>query len=511
MAVNSPVPGAPGDEDPIGYAHLIEAYQLDIVGWGTWTFMDRGQRRARIERRCYTIRVVPRDRDPGRHPLDHWLFALRHEGLSVEIARALLRSDALDAIRGELELRLQGTPLGKHLRRAWFLLEELSGARLAIPDLNRGNYVPLADPRRFVVGTRRAQTRQRIHLNLLGDLNFSPVVRRSKAVEAIDARVLTASVRTLLDGYDDQTVGRALSYLFNKETMASFEIERERPAQDRAEKFVALLREAPNVDRLDEETLRELQNAIVDPRYAAAGWRHAEVYVGESIDLVRQRVHFVAPRSVDVPQLMDAWQTLAESGVLNDVDPVLRAAIVSFSFVIIHPFDDGNGRLHRFMVHWSLSRASVTPSDMVIPVSAVMLSRPREYDEALETFSVPLMDRVQYGLDPMGRLLPEHVPVDFYRHPDLTAMTVALFGWLRQAVDEHLLAELTFLQGFDAARSAMRTIVDMPDAKTTLFIKLCRANGDKLSKTKRRRFFEELTDNEVADLQAAVAGAFEAG
>ncbi len=32
-----------------------------------------------------------------------------------------------------------------------------------------------------------------------------------------------------------------------------------------------------------------------------------------------------------------------------DLDPVVLAAVVSFAFVLVHPFDDGNGRLHRWL------------------------------------------------------------------------------------------------------------------------------------------------------------------
>jgi Fic family protein len=35
--------------------------------------------------------------------------------------------------------------------------------------------------------------------------------------------------------------------------------------------------------------------------------------------------------------------------------PVLFAAIITFSFVIIHPLEDGNGRIHRYLIHHVLA------------------------------------------------------------------------------------------------------------------------------------------------------------
>lgn len=40
------------------------------------------------------------------------------------------------------------------------------------------------------------------------------------------------------------------------------------------------------------------------------------------------------------------------------VDPLVAAACVSFGFVLIHPFMDGNGRLSRFLFHHQLCPGS---------------------------------------------------------------------------------------------------------------------------------------------------------
>ncbi len=37
------------------------------------------------------------------------------------------------------------------------------------------------------------------------------------------------------------------------------------------------------------------------------------------------------------------------------LDPIVSAAILAFGFVYIHPFEDGNGRLHRYLFHHVLA------------------------------------------------------------------------------------------------------------------------------------------------------------
>ena len=38
-------------------------------------------------------------------------------------------------------------------------------------------------------------------------------------------------------------------------------------------------------------------------------------------------------------------------------DAVLAAAVIAFGFVFIHPFVDGNGRIHRYLIHHVLEPA----------------------------------------------------------------------------------------------------------------------------------------------------------
>lgn len=173
-----------------------------------------------------------------------------------------------------------------------------------------------------------------------------------------------------------------------------------------------------------------------------------------------------------------------------------------------HPFEDGNGRIHRFLLHNILARRGFTPEGVMFPVSAVMARRGIEYDASLEDFSRPLMALARFSLDDEGRLAAHGDLTPWFRSIDLTAQTEALCRFMEATLDTELAHELAFLTGYDACRTALREIVDMPDRAVDLFIRLCLQNGGRLSARKRDEHFATLTGTELAEMERAVRAAF---
>lgn len=69
--------------------------------------------------------------------------------------------------------------------------------------------------------------------------------------------------------------------------------------------------------------------------------------------------------------------------------------------------------------------------------------------------------------------------------------------------------ELDFVTVFDQALSGVRAIVDMPDRRASLLVRLCMQNGGRLGAWERPRF-AELTDEEVTAMEGAVRRAMSA-
>jgi Fic family protein len=64
----------------------------------------------------------------------------------------------------------------------------------------------------------------------------------------------------------------------------------------------------------------------------------------------------------------------------NRLDPVLKAAIAHFWFIIIHPFDDGNGRIGRAITDMLLARAEGSGERFYSMSSQILIERKRYYE-----------------------------------------------------------------------------------------------------------------------------------
>jgi Fic family protein len=310
----------------------------------------------------------------------------------------------------------------------------------------------------------------------------------------------------VLSRYPTELVIRAAQYLFVKETKSSYQIEGLQPDQRRTARFVELLRRAGSVECASEDELTALQRLIVDQRYAAEGFRQSQNYVGQNLGPGRELIHYVPAKPEDVRGLMNGWEECTRRLAMAGVHPVVAAAFLGFGFVFIHPFEDGNGRLHRFLIRHALAVGRFTPEGVIFPVSAVMLREKARYGAVLESYSREVMRLVEYQLDEAGVLTVLNDTALRYRYPDLTRTTEELFAFIRDTIDRESTAELEYLVVFDAARCQLAEIVDMPDSRLDLFIRLCLQGRGRVSRNKRA-CFDELTDDEVERLEAVVQDA----
>ena len=142
------------------------------------------------------------------------------------------------------------------------------------------------------------------------------------------------------------------------------------------ERMLQFVTEALDSVRLTESMVLdlfvELWGPSVDAEIMTAaelrGWRKAPVYIRGSA--------YVPPAPGKVPQLMRVWaDTLNEMEMA--LDGVSRAAIAHWSFVHVHPFMDGNGRLSRLLMNLVLCSAR-------LPWTIIRAEERTDYFDALE-------------------------------------------------------------------------------------------------------------------------------
>jgi Fic family protein len=217
-----------------------------------------------------------------------------------------------------------------------------------------------------------------------------------------------------------------------------------------------------------------------------------------------EQVHFVCPKPEDVPNLMSGWMKFVERMQSSNVDAIAAAAAMSFGFVFIHPFEDGNGRIHRFLIHHELARSGFAPQKLIFPVSAVMLRERADYDRVLENYSKATLEFVEYELNDRGEIKVENETANLYRYWDATAFAEFLYRCVGETIRRDLREELGFLNVFDRAMKAVMEIVDMPDRRASLLVRFILQNRGEPSNKKRASEFPELTDGEITRIKAVI-------
>ena len=488
---------------PIGQAWLRQELGLKVPRPAVESYISEGTRRTESDD-SQLLEYYPRKYETAANAVSHLRFSLRNEAFDLGLLVA-----ALEAVApADLEGWVRRQPTGKYGRRAWYLYETFTGRTLDLEDARMGNYTPLLEARKHLVGLPQRSRRHRVADNLLGTAGFCPTVRRTRRLEERMAERLDRDAQRLLKGVDSTVLTRAVNFLYSKETRSTFEIEGETASGSRAERFVAALNTAVEFDATDKAALVDLQGTIIEPRYAARNWRDRQVFVGQTLGGYREHVDFVCPRPQDLQDLMEAWAAMTRRVLEGGVHAVVAAAVVAFSFVFIHPFQDGNGRVHRFLLHHVLSKLGYCPTDVIFPISASIVRNLSEYDSVLHSFSKPLLPYIDWHWTIGRELVVDNDTADLYRYFDATRFAEYLFDRVEDTLRVDLRDELSYVAIFDRAFGAVRQVVEMPDRRASLFVRLCMQNGGRLS-TRKRKQFNELSDAEVSAMEVGVRMAIE--
>src|SRR5207245_3844116 len=123
--------------------------------------------------------------------------------------------------------------------------------------------VDLFDPERYVTGPDNRNSRWRLNFNGLGSPMYCVTVERSPAVEAGIRSDILGRTKAFIDSLGKEMMDRALSWAYLHETEDSYAIEREAPSEDKARKFIALLKQAHAGRPLSEEYLDRSPSSLI--------------------------------------------------------------------------------------------------------------------------------------------------------------------------------------------------------------------------------------------------------
>lgn len=435
----------------------------------------------------------------------HLTFALRHEAIDLLVLKRIFDVAPEDAL---IDI-IHATPNGAVSRRIWFFYETLTGKQLDHEDAPVVTAVDALDPKLYFTGPAKPSLRHRVRDNLLGTGALCPIIRRTEKLEQFIALDLASKARETIGRTGAQIIARAASFLLLADSRASFEIEGERAPMNRLQRWGRAVLEAGKRPLNQTEIYRLHQILIGDDRFTEIGYRAEGVFLGDRDHNNDPLPEFIGARHDQVPDIMTALNECNNRLRRSDADAVLQAAAIAFGFVYIHPLADGNGRLHRCLIHHVLAEREFTPPGMVFPVSSVMQDRMDDYRMMLRSHSGPLMKFIHWQPLQGGNIEVTNDTADLYRFFDCTEEAEFLYSCVRRTVETDLPKEIAYIRSNDEALSEVMNTVEMPDRIAQDLVMHIRQNSGTLSKKRRNKEFRKLTDGEIVTIEGMIQAAFD--
>ncbi len=479
----------------VGYGAIIDALKLPVPLPLRLVIISKKRRQySTDEWLVFTPRHQPADT-----LYSHLVFALKYEGVNLLAFKKLF--EKLDP--NTIEQWILKEPQSQFSRKIWFLYEWLVQKELNVPDLASGNYVPLLDDNlQYVSQQSTNSNRQRIKNNLPGNINFCPLINKTDKIERFIAENLSEKTNRILNEVHRNVLLRTSAFLLLKDSKASFNIEGENPTQTRAFRWGQAIGQAGNKELSKEELLRLQQIVIEKSRFIKMGYRTGGGFIGVHDRNTGEPIpEHISARWQDVDPLINGMIDAERQMQDALFHPVLTAAKIAFGFVFIHPFVDGNGRLHRYLIHHILTKMKFTLQGIIFPVSDAILKRIEDYRKVLETNSLPLLEFIQWKKTPDNNVEVLNETLDYYRYFDATLQTEFLFDCIDYTINKIIPEEVEYLHHYDAMKDWLDDRFQMSDRMVALLIRFLSQNNGKLSKRALGKEFSELSGEEVVDIE----------
>jgi Fic family protein len=486
---------APEEGWVVGYAAIINSLALSVPMPPKIVLISEKHRQ--YEQENWVV-LTPRYK-PEESLLGHLVLAIKYQGIDLLFFKKLF--ETLDV--KEIEGWIKTEPQGKYIRKIWFLFEWLMQKPLNVPDLREGNYDMLIDID-FQYGSNPhiRSSRHRIYNNLPGSNSFCPLIRRTEKIDDFIAQKLDEQTSKMMGDLHRDLVYRTSSFLLLKDSKASFTIEGENPPLNRATRWGRVIGEAGRKPITKEELLRLQQIVIDQSRFVTMGFRTEGGFVGEQDRETGQPIpDHISAKWEDIPSLLDGLLATSLLFEKNNFHPVLATTIIAFGFVFIHPFSDGNGRIHRYLIHHQLARMKFTPEGFVFPVSAAILEKINEYRRLLESYSHPILDFIKWQATSDNNVEVLNQTIDYYRYFDATSFVEFLFDCISHTIHHLIPQEIQYLKDYDEMKNWLDDQFQMPDKTIAILTRFLEQNEGKLSKRAREKEFSALKDEEITAIE----------
>jgi hypothetical protein len=479
----------------VGYGAIIEKLKLSIPFPNTLSLITKKSKKYDTE----YWNVFPASYQPEDTLYKQLVFAIKYEGINLLVFKALFNKIS----KNEIEAILNIEPMGQYSRKIWFLYEWLQQEKINVDvDLKKRKYIPLLDAKIQYTIKGEESTRHKIINNLPGTIDFCPLIFKTKKLENhINANV-TGKKNTFLNSIHKDVIQRASSFLLLKDSKASFTIEGENPGNNRAMRWGKAIGQAGEKALSIEELIRLQQIVIESSRFIDMGLRKKGGFVGEHDRSSGEPVpDHISANEDNVEQLLKG--IIATNEALQDqtYDAVLAAATIAFGFVFVHPFVDGNGRLHRYIIHHILAKKEFTQQGVIFPVSASILDHIDDYKTVLESYSHPLLDHIEWKETEDHNVEVTNDTMDLYRYFDATKQAEFLYDCVEDTLERVIPEEVNYLQNYDDFKKYIDNHFEMPDKMVAILVRFLEQNNGVLSERALKKEFSVLKEKEIKEIE----------
>ena len=429
----------------------------------------------------------------------HLVFALKYEGVNLLFFSSLTKHYTNEQLKELVNIE----PTGQYSRRIWFLIEWiLQKPLLGKEDLTKKSYVPLLDENLQYTIEGVKSPRHLVINNLPGTPNFCPLIHKTEKLENYIASKLSEQKNNYLKGIHKDILQRASAFLLLKDSKASFTIEGESPRSKRAARWGQAIGQAGFKDLNQEEIVRLQQIVIENPRFIHIGLREKGGFVGELDRITGEPLpEHISAKWQDLDRLMDGLIATNQLLLDSKIDGVLAATSVAFGFVFIHPLEDGNGRIHRYLIHHVLAKKQFTQQGIIFPVSTSILDHIDDYRKVLEHYSHPLLDFIEWKETADHNVDITNETIDYYRYFDATKQAEFLFDCVNDTIQNIIPKEVAYLGQYDTFKRFLDDEYEMPDKMIAILVRFLEQNGGKLSKRAKEKEFAELRETEIKNIE----------
>ena len=494
---------APEDGVIVGYAAIADTLKLHIpIPSPISLISERNKQYHTDDWKVFPKSYLPddnREHDEITALYKHLVFALKYEGINLLFFSYLTKHYSTKQLTKLVRIE----PTGQYSRRIWFLIEWITGKKLKGKNsLNKKSYIPLVDETKQFAIKGIKSPRHLVINNLPGTPLFCPMIRKTEKLDNYIEAKLSNQKNSYLSGIRKDLVQRASAFLLLKDSKASFSIEGESPKNKRAARWGQIIGQAGTENLTKNEIIRLQQIVIENSRFVEMGYRTKGGFVGEHDRITGEPIpDHISAKWQDVDLLMEGLLQTNDVLLKSNLDAVIASSLTSFGFVFIHPLEDGNGRIHRYLIHHMLARKGFSQQGMIFPVSASIIDHIADYKNVLEDFSRNILEFIDWKETDNHNIEVTNNTIDYYRYYDATAQAEFLYDCVHDTIANIIPEEISYLTKFEEFKKTLDNVFEMPDKTVALLVMFLGQNNGVLSKRAIEKEFTNISHDEITFIE----------